>query len=90
MAKSKAKTGKSAVLFRKDDFASWNFIIFLTLSFILLVIVLNAMKGVSRDLRSKAGLACPELALPKAEDCSGGWTYKRDTNGCLAFFCENK
>ncbi|MBI5614463.1 hypothetical protein HY947_06055 [Candidatus Gottesmanbacteria bacterium] len=90
MPKSKAKTVKSSTLFRKDDFASWNFVIFLTLSFVLLVIVLNAMKGVSRDLRSKAGLACPQLALPKAEDCTGGWTYKRDTNGCLAFFCENK
>ncbi len=76
-------------LFRSKDIASWNFIIFLTLAFILLVIVVSAMKKVSLDVRSKAGLACPELTLPRAEDCPGGWTYKRDVSGCLAFFCGN-
>ncbi len=76
--------------FRSKDIASWNFIIFLTLAFILLVVVLTAMRGVSLDLRSKAGLSCPQLSLPRAEDCAGGWTYKRDTKGCLAFFCEVK
>lgn len=70
------------------DLSSWNFIIFLTLAFILLVVVLSAMNRVSFDLRSRAGLSCPQLQLPRAEDCAGGWTYKRDTNGCLAFFCE--
>jgi hypothetical protein len=76
--------------FRAKDVASWNFILFLTLAFILLVVVLSAMKNVSLDLRSKAGLSCPAILLPKAEDCAGGWTYKRDVNGCLAFFCEPK
>lgn len=85
MARRKA----SATLFRKNDLSSWNFVIFLTLAFILLVVVVAAMKNVSLDLRSKAGLACPQLSLPRAEDCPGGWTYKRDTQGCLAFFCEN-
>jgi hypothetical protein len=87
MAKRKAVSKKS---FIREDLSSWNFIIFLTLAFVLLVVVLSAMKKVSFDLRSRAGLSCPELALPRAEDCSGGWTYKRDTNGCLAFFCEAK
>ncbi len=81
-------TSPSESLFRAKDLASWNFIIFLTLAFILLVIVVSAMKKVSLDVRSKAGLACQELTLPRAEDCPGGWTYKRDINGCLAFFCE--
>lgn len=79
----------SVTLFRKNDLSSWNFIIFLTLAFILLVVVVSAMKNVSLDLRSRAGLACPQLSLPRAEDCPGGWTYKRDSQGCLAFFCEN-
>jgi hypothetical protein len=72
------------------DFSAWNFIIFLSLAFILLVVVLTQMNRTSFDLRSKAGLACPELTAPRAEDCAGGWTFKRDTNGCLAFFCEPK
>lgn len=84
-----ARRRTSAALFRKNDLSSWNFVIFLTLAFILLVVVVAAMKNVSLDLRSKAGLACPQLSLPRAEDCPGGWTYKRDAQGCLAFFCEN-
>ncbi|MEK7065465.1 MAG: hypothetical protein AAB961_00595 [Patescibacteria group bacterium] len=84
-----ARRRQGAALFRKNDLSSWNFIIFLTLAFILLVVVVAAMKNVSLDLRSKAGLACPQLSLPRAEDCPGGWTYKRDAQGCLAFFCDN-
>lgn len=75
---------------RRADFASWNFIIFLTLAFILLVIVLTAMNRLSFDLRSRAGLACPQVSLPRAEDCPEGWTFKRDASGCLAFFCEER
>lgn len=72
----------------KNDLSAWNFILFLTLAFILLVVVLTLMKNVSQDVRSKAGLECPTLSLPRAEDCSTGWVYKRNTdNGCLAFFC---
>lgn len=77
-------------IFRQRDLSSWNFVIFLTLAFILLVIVLTAMNRTTIDLRTKAGLACPDIQLPRAEDCAGGWTYKRDSNGCLAFFCEIK
>lgn len=86
MAKRKLAVGA----FKTKDIASWNFILFLTLAFILLVVVLNAMNRVTFDLRSRAGLSCPAITLPRAEDCSGGWTYKRDINGCLAFFCEAK
>jgi hypothetical protein len=70
------------------DFGSWNFIIFLTLAFILLVTLLSAMNSVSTDIRSKAGLICPKVTLPRAEDCAGGWKYQRDaTNGCPTFVC---
>jgi hypothetical protein len=72
------------------DFAQWNFIIFLTLAFILLVVVLNAMTNVSTELRSRAFNRCPELTAPRAEDCPGGWTFKRGADGCTSFFCETK
>jgi hypothetical protein len=79
------------VSFRKDDFRSWNFILFLTLSFILLVVMLSAITQTTQDLRSKAGLICPQITLPRAEDCPGGWKYQRDvTNGCPTFVCEAK
>ena len=81
---------KSISVKPKMEFSAWNFIIFLTLAFILLVVVLIQMNKTTFDLRAKAGLTCPELTAPRAEDCAGGWTFKRDTNGCLAFFCEAK
>lgn len=72
----------------RGDLTSWNFILFLTLAFILLVVVLSAMRRLTFDVRSRAGLDCPQITLPRAEDCSTGWVYKRNTtNGCLAFFC---
>lgn len=72
----------------RNELSSWNFILFLTLAFILLVVVLTLMKNVSQDVRSKAGVECPTLTLPRAEDCATGWIYKRDAaNGCLKFFC---
>jgi len=84
MAKRKVR----AVSIRKNDLRSWNFIIFLTLAFILLVVVLTAMNHLTFDIRSRAGLACPTVTLPRAEDCSTGWVYKRNTaNGCLTFVC---
>lgn len=76
--------------FKQKDIASWNFIIFLTLAFILLVIVLTATNRIALDIRSRAAGNCPKLSIPRAEDCPGGWTFKRDTSGCLAFFCEAK
>lgn len=90
MAK-KTRRASAAKSFKKPfELSSWNFILFLTLAFILLVVVLTQMNKVSFDLRAKAGLTCPTLTTPRAEDCAGGWTFKRDTNGCLAFFCEAK
>ena len=77
--------------YKKQDFSQWNFILFLTLSFILLVVMLSAITQTSQDLRSKAGLICPQVTLPRAEDCPKGWKYQRDvTNGCPTFVCEAK
>lgn len=76
-------------VFRKTDLASWNFIIFLTLAFILLVVVMTVMKKTALDLRTRAGQTCPVATLPRAEDCPGGeWKFKRAADGCEAFFCE--
>lgn len=89
-----AKRKISPTLFRKHDVASWNFIIFLTLAFILLVVVLNAMGPVGKglfELRSRAGANCKTITqLPRPEDCPGSWSYKRDASGCPAFLCETK
>lgn len=84
-----AKRKVSVKSTRAYDLKSWNFILFLTLAFILLVVLANAMMNTATDVRSKAGLACPRPVLPRAEDCPGGWTYHRDvTNGCPTFVCE--
>lgn len=82
------------VPFKSSELASWNFIIFLTLAFLLLVIILSAMRGVTTDLRSRAGLSCPTIDandLPSPEACPGGtWEYKRNVEtGCPAFHCQN-
>lgn len=88
MAKRKSVSRKAVSV---QDFSSWNFILFLTLAFILLVVLISALTGVSNDVRSKAGLICPKVILPRAEDCAGGWKYQRDvTNGCPTFVCEAK
>ena len=74
------------------DLSAWNFIIFLCLAFILIVFVALALSNNAADLSAKAGISCPRItALPRPESCPGGeWRYKRDTNGCQAFFCEPK
>jgi hypothetical protein len=89
--KSISKTIKrSNVKFGPVEFSQWNFILFLTLSFILLVVVLNAMTGLTNDIRTRAMYGnCPsKVQAPRAEDCAGGtWLYKRGNDGCPGFFC---
>lgn len=78
------------------DLSSWNFVIFLTLAFILLVVIVVSMKGVALDMRSRAGLSCPNpLAafngtLPKASECNGQWKLGTDANNCQVFLCQPK
>lgn len=88
--KKKSASQKQTTL-KPFDFSSWNFIIFLTLAFILIVAVALAMSGQARNLSVKAGLSCPEIrTLPRPEDCPGGsWQFTRDpANGCVNFFCQ--
>jgi hypothetical protein len=74
----------------KTDLSAWNFILFLTLAFILLVVVLTLMKNVTQDVRSRAGFECPVISPPtRVEDCPGGYIYKRDpADGCIRYFCQ--
>lgn len=78
------------------DLGSWNFVIFLTLALVLLVVVVASMKNVAQDLRSKAGLSCPNpLAafngkLPQPTECNGEWKLSEDTRGCQVFVCQPK
>lgn len=71
------------------DLKSWNFIIFLTLAFMLLVFVVTAMQGVAQDVRTKAGLACPKVEIPDPTECTGKWVLDRDGLGCTTFRCES-
>ncbi len=73
------------------DFSAWNFVIFLTLTFVLIVIVALTMGDEARALRAKAGLQCPDIkTLPRPEDCPGGeWTYQRADTGCVEFVCKS-
>jgi hypothetical protein len=90
--KKKTATTKQVKL-SPFDFSSWNFIIFLTLAFVLIVAVALTISGQARDLSAKAGLSCPEIRqLPRPEDCPGGsWEFRRDSaNGCVAFFCQTR
>lgn len=91
--KSRSSVTPSSAALNKDA-GSWNFVIFLTLAFILLVVVVAMMKGVALDLRSRAGLACPDpLAafngkLPKSSECNGTWKLSTDARGCQVFLCQ--
>lgn len=100
MARKKTRsTAQSTVAFRSAmgrDLGSWNFVIFLTLAFVLLVVVVVSMKGVALDLRSKAGLSCPNPLtpfngrLPNKNDCAGDWKVSEDSRGCQIFVCQPK
>jgi hypothetical protein len=86
MAKKIAKASLKPMLLK--ELSSWNFVIFLTLALILIVFVITAMNGVSNDVRTKAGLACPQLTIPDTARCPSGWKYTDNLNGCPGFVCE--
>lgn len=92
--KSRAFTKPSFSAAMEKDLGSWNFVIFLLLAFVLLVTIVVMMKGVAIDLRSKAGLSCPDpLAafsgrLPQPTECNGQWKLSEDSRGCQVFVCQ--
>jgi hypothetical protein len=70
------------------DMAGWQFLLFLVFGLLLIVGVIkvaNASSGF--DLRSKAGLICPTVKMRDLPTCDGGYTFRRDVNGCLSAFC---
>jgi len=87
---AKKQAGRSANVKQLLDLSGWNFIIFLTLAFMLLVFVLAAMRSVSQDVRTRAGLACPKVSLPNPNGCPQGWKFITNANGCPDFVCEAK
>lgn len=74
------------------DFSGWNFVIFLTLSLILIVFVAMTVSNQMHVLRARAGRSCPDIStLPRPEDCPGGsWKFYRDANGCQQFMCPTR
>ena len=97
MAKKRSRvhhTAPSSKLY--NDLSAWNFVIFLTIALILLVLVVSRMQGVALDLRSKAGLSCPDPLtafggkLPVTQDCNGEWKLSEDAKGCQVFLCQAK
>lgn len=94
--RTSTKTNRGLPSIMGKDLGSWNFVIFLTLAFVLLVTIVTMMKGVAIDLRSRAGLSCPNpLAafngnLPQASECNGEWKLANDARGCQVFLCQPK
>lgn len=78
------------------DLSAWNFIMFLTIALILLVLVVSRMQSVAVDLRARAGLSCPDPLtafggkIPNTKDCSGEWKLSEDAKGCQVFLCQAK
>jgi len=86
----KSKTSSSDIKrakFIANDVSQWNFIIFLTLAFLLIIAVVSTLKTPIEDLRTRAGLACPKISLPDPKGCSGEWIYTTADNGCPTFVC---
>jgi hypothetical protein len=75
-------------LFRERDINGWNFVIFLTLAFMLIVILVSSLKNVTDGMMTKAGLACPKVTLPNPNGCPTGWKYLTNVNGCPGFVCQ--
>jgi len=75
----------------KGDYKSWNFILFLTLAFMLMTMLLVVIDGTIKDVRTRAGLACATPTLPPAAGCPAGWRYTQNANTkCPMFVCETK
>ncbi len=55
------------------DFQSWNFIIFIVLSLLLVTIMAITLKESATSLGVQAGFVCPRVQLRNPEDCPQGW-----------------
>jgi hypothetical protein len=89
MAK-KNTISEARMKFISNDIASWNFIIFLTLSFMLLVAIVTAMKSMgtsSNDIRSKAADNC-EATVTTCD--KGKAVCFKGLDGCPRCVCSQK
>lgn len=86
----KKKSVRSTSSSKKNDISAWNFIILMTIAFVLLVLVAVFLKNNSTYESAEARRLCPKIeTLPRPEDCNGGvWKYGRDGQGCRVFVCE--
>ncbi|MCX8009211.1 MAG: hypothetical protein N3A54_05970 [Patescibacteria group bacterium] len=55
------------------DFQPWNFIIFIVLSLVLVVVVAATLQGKVTDLGIQAGFVCPRVSLRNPDECPQGW-----------------
>lgn len=70
------------------DFSSWNFIIYLLLGFVLIVVVATMLQSNAMQLGVQAGFACPELKVPaNADQCRGGFVVAPNGN-CKELVCK--
>ena len=69
------------------DFSAWNFIIFLLLGFILIVVVATAHQGNATDLGVQAVFVSPIVSWPDPSQCRSGWRPKFERGKCPVFVC---
>ena len=69
------------------DFNSWNFIIFLLLGFILIVVVAVSLQGGATNLGVQAGFACPNVRLRDPRECPQGWKVDFNSGRCPKLTC---
>jgi len=75
--------------FAANDIATWNFVIFLTLAFMLIVAVVTAMKNMAavNDYRTKAADRCPATVTT----CNQGKAVCfKGADGCSRCVCSKK
>ena len=80
--------------FIRKDLAGWNFVLFLTLALLLIVAVMRMSQNLTDDLRTRAGLKCPDPLvafngqLPRPQECNGTWQLTPNARGCQVFVCK--
>jgi hypothetical protein len=78
---------KSAKKIAFFDFSSWNFIIFILLGFILIVVVAVTLQGSATSLGVQAGFVCPQIRLRNPQECPQGWKVDFQSERCPKLVC---
>lgn len=80
-------TKKSAKKLSFFDFSSWNFIIFLLLGFVLIVVVATSLQSGAINLGVQAGFVCPNIKLRDPRECPQGWKVDFKSGRCPVLIC---